>query len=284
MLDIQNITSSWFFEHLSLASWEYLFHEWDIDGRLYIVLQWELEIQKSIITQVWQFKSLGKIHSWDILWESALIETKAKEVSIQSTIDTEILFIDVAKNYKKFTLQYPLLSENILLYIIELNNQRLLQSNNEITTNYEISTVISQMKYINSRSVYTLLDTIEHVLWVEQIMFVEKNQALRDTYILKYDSLSEKKIKNTVLNIKSNQLTLDTLKQENIEMKVHTLLTPLILWDIYYGYIVISRSQKKFNENEEKILQNIATSLVGVIRQKGIQTEQKNIKSLRNSF
>ncbi len=140
------------------------------------------------------------------------------------------------------------------------------------------------MKQIHSKSINVLLDTIQYILWVEQIIFIEKNVALDDYFIVRYDSWEEKKIKNTVLNFKDKDFSVKELEKNDIAVLKHVTFTRLILWDINYWYIIISRNQNFFNENEEKILQNIATSFVWVIRQKEIQKDQKNKLSLKNNF
>jgi len=45
---------------------------------------------------------------------------------------------------------------------------------------------------------------------------------------------------------------------------------------------VIARENKVFQENEEKLLRNTAGSLVGVIHQKKLIEEQRNIDYMKN--
>ncbi len=86
MLEIKKIHESGFFQIRNLKEWEYLFHEWETDDNLYIVQEWELEIQKKIVTQNYNYKNLWKITEWSIVWEWSFFEKVEKKFLLKQIV------------------------------------------------------------------------------------------------------------------------------------------------------------------------------------------------------
>lgn len=283
MIQLENIKSSGFFEEVLLKSWEVLFKEWEVNSYLYVVYDWELLVQKSITTKIGEFKTLGLLWIGNIVWEWSLSNNNPKEVQIKANRDTTLLRIEWSK-FPEFVTNFPKDWYALLTTIIDIANTRLLRANKELTANYEVNIAISKIKDISLTSIYKLLLLFESILWVDQIMYFEKNLVMDDYYKLKYDSKNIKSIQNTILKFENEKLDLEKLKSEWIELSKYTRHTVLNLWDMNYGFLLIWKDLKDFHENEEKLLQNTASSFVWIIHQKKIFDDQKNINYIKSAL
>lgn len=282
MISRDILLTSGFFQQVSLKKGEILFDEWEKDPYLYIISQWELCLQKSTKLEKWHFKTLWNLKKDAILWEGSLTKDTAKEVRIIAVEDTELLRIESQKDIARFVEQYPQEGYELLLEIIKIWNARILQANKEVTANYEISRALSRLQHIDMKAIYSLLETFESILWVDQIVYIEKNTALDEYYKLRYNSLEEIKVQNIILHFPKNIYAQEILETEKIVLGTYTRCIPLLIGENQHGYLLIWKHKNDFLESEEKLLQNIAVSFVGVIHQKEILQEQKNKLSLKD--
>lgn len=276
MLQLEEIKWSGFFTEFTLTSWEILFSEWDIDEKLYIIYDGELAVEKEINTEKWKYKLLSLLGPGNIIWESSLTHNDPKEVQIRANRDTQILSIHWKKDFPKFVTKHPKIWYHLLTSIIDIANSRLLRANRELTANYEVNVAISKIKDISISSINKLLLVFESILQVDQIMFFEKNIVMDEYYKLKYDSKNEKCLQNKIIKFPDENFSLDILKADDIEISRFFRYTKLNLWGTNYGFLLMGRDKKDFKENEEKLLQNVASSFVWVIHQKELIDEQKN--------
>lgn len=284
MIHLENIKSSGYFTELHLNSWEILFHEWDVDEYLYIVYDWELAVEKSITTKKWDFKTLWLLWVGNIVGEASLSHKEPKEVQIIANRDTILLKINGKKDFKNFVRDFPNDWYELLTTIIDISNTRLLRANRELTANYEVNIAISKIKDISMTSIYKLLLIFESILWVDQIMYYEKNLVVEHYYKLKYDSKNKKSLQNTILKFTSWEFDRDVALSENIKLSKFIRSTKLSLWEENYGFLVIWKDNKDFSENEEKLLANTASSFVWIIHQKKILDEQRNMKYVKSAL
>jgi len=271
-----------YFTTVSLKKDEILFEEWDIDGHLYIIYNGSIIIEQSVHYGENTFKILSSLQSWDIIWEQALIEQKPKEVRVRAESDSQLLSIRGGSAFETFVKNEPRLWYTVMLGIISLSNERILKSNKEITANHEINLAISKIKDFSLDAIYKLIIIIQGILEVDQIMYFEKNLVMDHYFKLRYDSYQAHSVQNTILKFENNQVDFDLLEKEKIHTWKYHLSAPLSLWDINHGFLVIARENKVFQENEEKLLRNTAGSLVGVIHQKKLIEEQRNIDYMKN--
>lgn len=284
MIHLNKIKSSGYFEEFSLKSWEILFDEGNIDNFLYIVYDGELSVQKSMATKLGEFKTLGLLWIWNIVWEAALSNNHPKEVRIKANRDTVLLKIHGREKFPEFVSHFPREWYALLTTVIEIANTRLLRANKELTANYEVNIAISKIKDISMTSVYKLLLIFESILWVDQIMFFEKNLVMDNYYKLKYNSKDEQSRKNTIMKFENETLDIEKLKTDDIKLSKYARSVKLSLWDTNYGFLLIWKDTKDFNENEEKLLQNTAWSFVWIIHQKKIMEDQKNINYIKSAL
>ena len=283
MLQLENIKSSGYFEELSLEQWSVLFDEGEKDEFLYIVYDGELSVQKSIMTKKGQYKVLWLLWIWNIVWEGSLSNNNPKEVRIIANRKTSLLKIH-GKKFPEFVTHFPKEWYTLLTTIIDIANTRLLRANKELTANYEVNIAISKIKDISLSSILKLLVVFESILGVDQIMYFEKNLVMDNYYKLKYDSKSEQSLQNSIIKFENETFDIAKLKEENIQISKYIRHTKLSLWDTNYGFLLIGKDAKDFNENEEKLLQNTAGSFVGIIHQKKILDDQKNINYIKSAL
>ncbi len=283
MIDLEKIKLSEYFKEISLRSGDILFREWEEDTYLYIVYDGELQVEKSTSWVNGEFKTLGLLWIWNIVWEASLSRSEKKQVQIKANRNTVLLAVDAKKDFPKFVEQEPQEAYNLLLAIIDLSNLRLLRANREVTANYEVSKAISSIHRFDLHTVFWLLQTFKSILEADSILYFEKNMVMDDYYKLKYHSNMEFEMDKQIFKFPENTLSLVQLEQESIPLDRYTRSTPLFLWDENHGFLLIGRKRKDFHENEEKLLTNTATSFVGVIRQKEILENERNksyIKSI----
>lgn len=283
MLDLEKIKSSDFFTLQEIQAWETLLKEGDIDEYLYIIYSGELIVEKSINTLQDKFKVLSHLWPWDILWEASLRESHPKQVQIRASQNTRILKIHGKKDFPKFVSKHPQLWYDVLMSVISIANSRLTKANREVTANYEVSIAISKIKDFSASSIYKLLLIFESILEVDQIMYFEKNLVVDHYFKLKYNSLNKHSLQNSILKLEDDNISQEKLTEESIKVSPYIRSAKLSLGEINYGFLVVWKKDTDFTENEEKLLTNIASSLVWVIHQKKLIDDQKNknyIKSI----
>ena len=281
MLDIELLKTSWFFKERILLKDEILFSQWEKDDNLYIVLDGELAVEKYISSKNDIFKLLNILTHWDIFWEWSLTQKSNKEVQVRAITLCHILSIDAMFDFPAFVKSQPQSAYHLLLKIIELSNKRLLEANSQLTAHYEISKAISQMGKIDFKSIVELLEIFQSILKADSIIYIEKNFALDGYYKIRYSSWASEKIQNTIIELPSNILRPEYIKNNDLFQYEYFLTVELLLWNVSYWFLLLERNKKWFLEQEERLLQNIATSFVGVIHQKHLQDEKRNMLHIK---
>lgn len=284
MIQLENIKSSGHFTEVSLQKWDILFHEWDINKNIYIVYDGELCVQKSIATKRGEFKTLGLLGIGNIVGEWSLSNNDQKQVQIIANRNTTLLAIEWKKDFPNFVNAFPRDGYTLLTTIIDIANTRLLRANKELTANYEVNIAISKIKDISMSSIYKLLLIFESILWVDQIMYFEKNIVMDEYYKLRYNSKSKHSLQNKIIKFPGEILDFQKLSEENIETAKYYRYTKLSLWEENHWFIVVWRDSKDFHENEEQLLQNTAWSFVGVIHQKKIMDDDRNKNYIKSAL
>jgi len=284
MIILENLKSSGHFTEIPLKKWEVLFKQGEINDNVYVVYDWELSVQRSIATKKWEFKTLWLLWIWNIVWEGSLSNNNEKEVQIVANRNTVLLSIEWKKAFPKFVQAFPQDGYRLLTTIIDIANTRLLRANKELTANYEVNVAISKIKDISTSAILKLLLVFESILWVDQILYFEKNLVMDEYYKLRYDSKNKSSLLNKIIKFPREELDIDLLHDEGIELCRYHRFTPLTLWDEHYWFVLVSRERKDFHENEEQLLQNTAWSFVWVIHQKRILDDKKNKAYIKSAL
>lgn len=283
MIDLAFLWNCDFFTKVSLEKNEILFDEWAEDTNLYIIYEGELGVEKKIQSGT-EYKVLSYIRTGNILWEGWLSNRGKKEVRIRASRKTILLKI-VSDAFIDFVSRYPKESYELLIHIISHANDRLLKANSEITANYEISQAIAHIKNFDNTSIEKLLHTMKIILNSESIMYLEKNSVIAEYYKLKYlqGGVQESLWEDLILHFPDDSFSLEVLKNQKPTLLATFAITASIIhWGSIKWYLIISRKQKKYSENEQKLLENAAISFAWVIGHKEILEADVNKKYIKN--
>ena len=279
MLDIQILEKSGHFKKRTLKIWEYLFKEWDFDKNIYIILVWELIIEKYTNIKRDTSKNLAILKQNEVFWEASLNNNLEKQVSIKAKIKTELLYINATEWLEDFSKKNSKQAFNLLKYIIHLSSNRLNTSNNLITSSYEISNEIIKLKDFSYKTIFKLIEKIKNITKIdEEIIYLEENPVMKEYLIIKYKTSNKWIMQNEVLKISDNKLDLLNLK---IKWNF-SYIQNLQIWEKNYWYLIFIRKEKNFSENEIKIFGSISTSFAWVLKQKESLLEQKNKDYIKN--
>ncbi len=272
MLDINILKNSWYFKEVVLEKSQVLFSEWQVDNNIYIVLAWELSVEKYTTKQKNETKILAYLKQNDVFWEAALSNNEAKQVSIVAKRKTLLLSIDAEKWIYDFSKKYPKEAFELLKYIIFLSNKRLLDANYLITANYKISNEIIALEEINIKKIFELIEKLKESIDVSEIIYYETNPVMDNYITLRYDTRQKTKMQNKVIEITNSKLDLLDLKVDGFS----TFTQRLSIWHNNLGYLVFLKKSDNFNELDKKILTSTATSIAWLIKQKQLLDEERD--------
>ena len=280
-LDIQFLKESGFFEELDFKKWDTIFNEWDIDNNLYIIVSWDISIEKSLHNNNNnnnETKVLASIWKFGIFWEGSLNNNNPKEVKVVASNNVKILRINAKEWMEKFLLKFPIKWFNLLKYIIDLTNRRLLESNALITSTYEINKAISWIDKIDNKTIFSLIDKFREIVWCDYIIYLENNAVMENYLTIVYDTRNNWRMTDYIVEIKPGIDISSKLKNiEELKIKWNNLFVKLNIWDINIWYFVLWKKDKDFIENDKKIIFSISNSLSWIIRQQRLNKDERNI-------
>lgn len=282
--NIDNFNYSEFFKEIDLINKQVLFDEWDFDNNFYIVKKWHLSIEKYTTKDKKSTKQLAILKRWDFLWEWSFLKSEAKQNKVLAIWKTKLLVI----NGKEWLRRY--LKSNIdewlelLLHIVNISNLRLLQSNSQITANYEINLAISNLTEINLISIFSLFDKFSNIIYCDYLLYFENHQTMNDIVILKYDSRENNKMQDKIFKKENNKLIIRNIYKEiNISLDDSIILNELKIWTDTLWYILIWRVNNEFSLNEKKMISSISNSLTWVLKQY-LLNKENSYKELWDSY
>lgn len=275
---IETFEKSPLFEKISLDKWSFLFKEWDVDQNLYIIKKGILSVEKFTTSEKIDTKQLATLKSWDFLGEASLAKNiTPKEASIKVLENSEILKIDAKNELKRFIEENPTIGFELMRHIIVEGNKRLLEANKLIATNHEIEKSINNIKVIDLKAIFQLIDTIKNVVGVDYILYLEKHPVLENFFILKYDSRFPGKMQDMVFEKSGVFLDLEALYTEcNIPKNDYVIVNKISIWNEIYGYLIIGRENKWFDGSDKKIFSWASNSFAGIIKKFLSDKEDKN--------
>ncbi len=278
MIDINFFKNSWFFEKKTLKKWEYLFCEWEVDENIYIIITWELLIEKFTNQNKDEAKVLASLKKDDVFWEASLNNNLPKQVSIKANKKTDIIYINAISGLRDFSSKYPNESFDLLKYIIHLSNNRLNESNSLITASYKISSLISNINDFSFKTIFQLIEETKILTGVKDIIFLEENQVLKEYLTIKYNTSQPWLMQDQIIKITDNKLDLLELKSSWEYIYIQNIK----VWNKNYWYLVFLRKWNDFSENEIKIISVLGVSFSSIIKQKEFIEEQRNKDYIKN--
>lgn len=272
MLQINFLKQSWYFKEFHLQANEVLFDEGETDNNLYIVVAWEINVEKYTTNKKNETKVLATLWKNEVFWEAALNSDKPKEVKMVTVRETFLLSINATDWLKLFSEKYPEEWLNLLKYIIHITNIRLLKSNELITANYKVTQEILKIENINNKNIFWLIDKLEEIINIDYTLFLENNAVLENYLVIKYDSREKWRMQDKIIEIADNKLDLLELKLNDMYYNIQKLtIAEDELW-----YLVYFRKDVKFSDNDKKILSSISTWISWLIKEKKLLEEEQN--------
>lgn len=269
--------SHWFHKK-SFQKWDILFEEWESDENLYIIESWRLSVEKYTTDERKETKQLAILWTWSFFGEWSLSTSQIpKEVTIKSLENCEVFYIQANQDLKKFVCENPEIGYELMSHIILETNTRLLEVNSLFTSNYEIEKAINNIKQVNIRNIFWLLDKIKHITKVDYILYFEKHQILENFLTLKYDTREVNKMQDTIFEKSWVFLNLDEIFSEcDLNPNDKILTHKLNIWLETFWYLLIGRSQNWYSTSDKKVFSSITNSLSGLLKKRMVDDEYRN--------
>jgi hypothetical protein len=277
MLNLDFLKNSWFFQLKELKVWDLVFDEWDIDENLYIIISWKVLIGKYTTIEKKVIKELAILWESDFFWEASLNLNSQKEALVRVVEDVTLIYINWKTWLQDFIEKNPKEWLDLLSYIIDITNKRLVIANKLITSNFEIVSSIIQIENINDKSVYSIIEKIKLITWYNYILYFEINPVVNDYLVLKYDTRENWKFQDKVIE----RIKLNNLNELNeIVLENYNFIQKLSIWNVDLGYMIFWKTTN-FTYEDKKLILSISNNLTGLIKQKEIIKEEINKKYMK---
>lgn len=277
MLNIEFYKTSGFFELKNYKVGDLVFDEWSMDENLYIIVSWKVSIWKYTTNEKTEIKELAVLSVWDFFWEASFTSSIAKEALVKILEDTSLICINWKIWIQDFLQKYPKEWFELLSYIIENTNKRLVLANRIITANYEIVKSIIEIENINDKSIFNLIEKIKLITDFDYVLYFELNQVMNDYIILKYDTRERGKFLDIIIERKK----INNLREVNeVVLENYNYIQKLSIWKNDLGFIIFSK-KTNFTYDDKKLLLSISNNLTWLLRQKIILKDEFNKKSMK---
>lgn len=272
MIDINILKKSWYFKEIHLEKWEVLFNEWEIDNNLYIVLKWELRVEKFTSNKKDNTKILGYLDMNDVIWEASLNSDWPKQARIIASYDCNLLSIWADSLIWDFSIKHKKEAFDLLRYIIYLWNKRLSEANYLITANYTITQEIKNLDKISLKNIFKIIEKLKESIWNIDIVYYEINPVMEKFLTLKYDTRLPWKMQSNIIEITNNRLDLLDLKID----EYFNFTQKLSIWSNNLWYLVFLKKWDRFNDIDRKVLASASSSIAWLIKQKQLLDEDRD--------
>jgi hypothetical protein len=271
------------FEKIQLKKWDILIKEWEKDQNIYFLLDWELIVEKFTTNEKNEVKQLAVIEKWAIIWEWAFKRNTAKEVSIKANSKVELLKINAKEWFLNFVKKEPKIWLEILVEIIDISNKRLLESNNRLTSILKMSEEIANMENYDNKNIFLLIDSFSKIIWVDYILYLERNPIMKNYMTIKYDTRLTWKMQDIIVDLWEKKLDIEDIRKTWIKLTKYNISKQLKNWNKIIWYFIFWRVYEKFTELDFKNIIPISNMLAWVLKQKEYIEEQKNRDYLENN-
>lgn len=256
-----------FANFLILKKDDLLFDEWDIDKNLYFIKDWFLSVEKYTSNLRNFSKQLAILKKGDFLGEWSMWWKYKKEVLVKALENTEVIAINAPKYFKEFVKKYPDIWYEILKVIIVKSNERLLEANKIISSSFEVERYINEIKKVNLKSIFWLIEHIKNIVWVDYLLFFEKHKIMDNYLIFRYDSRFSWKIQDIVFERKWYFIDLDELFEKiDISKDDKIVVNKLSIWDEVYWYLIFWKTKTSFTDSDKKIFSSISNSFSWLLK------------------
>lgn len=273
------------FEELEFLAWEAIFHQWDIDDKIYIIDKWRISIEQFLWLNREKNRKIAVIWPWAIFWEKALYSPhEEKKSSAIALSDVSLLSIN-RENFKQKTSSQKnsdKVLSSFLWEVITQSNDRLNSVNQELWYIFEFTSFLSRIHKIKTDTLSKIIKEIMSLIFCDYIVFLKKHHIIEDTYITKYDTRDNKFLWE-VFEKKSGLLPIDEVYERlEINQNENIMVNKISIWDDELWYLICSRVEQKWWDHEKKIMKSFAMSLTWIVQKLDIKEDQKNKDMLDN--
>ena len=269
------------FIKVELEKNEILFNEWDSDNNLYLIIEWSVSIRKYTNKEKTRLKQLAVLSAGDFLWEWALKRKEKKQVKVTSLEKTTLYKIDTIEAVENFIKEDPKIALELFIQIIDTSNKRLLEANSMIISNYEMNKKISEIDKFDYKNIFSLIDSFKDIIWVDYIIYLEKNPVLKSYLTIKYDTREKWKMQQEIIELANKKVEIKDIKNTWIKVVKNNYIQWLKNWNTVIWYLFLWRKNKSFSITEEKIIESISSSFASIISLKEIYSNEANRKYMR---
>ncbi|MFA5917713.1 MAG: cyclic nucleotide-binding domain-containing protein [Candidatus Gracilibacteria bacterium] len=272
MLNVDFLKNSGFFQYKELSSGELVFDEGILDENLYIIVSGKVSVGKYTTIKKDDIKELAILGNLDFFGEASLSSSIPKEALVKTLEQTSLLYINGKEGLQKFIEKYPKEGLELLGYIIDITNKRLVVSNKLITANYEIVKSIIEIENVNDKNIFYLIEKIKLITGYNYILFLEINPVMSDYLILKYDTREVGKLQSKVID--RNKIS-DLSKMTEVVLENYNYIQKLGIGKNDLGFMIFGKDTK-FTYEDKKLILSISNNLTGLLKQKEILNEENN--------
>ena len=272
MLDINILKNSGYFKEIILEKWDILFKEWEIDYNIYIILIWELKVEKYTSKSKNETKTLAYLEKNDVFWEAALSDNLPKWVNISAKSKTMLLSINAKEWMDAFGEEYPTEAFKLLKYMIFLANKRLSEANYLITAAFKISSEIRALENISNKKVFEVIEKLKNAVDVDDIIYYEANPVMENFVTLKYDTRQKWVMQNEIKEITNTKLDLLDLKVDNFS----NYTQQLSIWNNNLWFLIFLKKNDNYDESDKKVLFTTSAAVAWLIKQKQLLDEERD--------
>ncbi|NDK08373.1 cyclic nucleotide-binding domain-containing protein [Candidatus Gracilibacteria bacterium] len=279
MLNIEFYKTSGFFELKNFKAGELVFDEGSVDENIYIIISGKVSVGKYTTTEKKEIKELAILGQGEFFGEACITSSGSKEALVKSIEDTNLIFINGKTGLQDFVQKYPKEGLELLSYIIDNTNKRLVLANRLITANYEIVKSIIEIENINDKGIFNLIEKIKLITGFDYILYLEVNQVMNDYIVLKYDTRETGKFLDIVIDRKK----INNLREVNeVVLENYNYIQKLSIGKFDLGFMIFSK-KTNFTYDDKKLLLSVSNNLTGLLRQKIILKDELNKKSIKES-
>ena len=283
MLNISLFEKSPLFQKKTFTKDEVIFDEWEVNDNLYLVKSGKLAVEKYTTDERLEVKELATLWGGNFFWEASISSETPKEVRIKALEDSELVFINAKVDFIKFLETNPQEAFYLFSFIIAETNKRLLTANMQIIANYEIDKTINELETIDTKSIFLLIDKIRSIVWCSYLLYLEKNEFVQDTMVLKYDTRLKGKAQDLAISFSWN-FPPEDFRKNKVYVSRFNLVIPVCVGKEILGYFVFGQNLRDFNESEKKTIVAVSASLTWVLHQKRLSDEEKNKNYMKGNF
>ncbi len=167
-----------------LKSWEILFTPGD-NKYFYIITSWILNINS--YTKDGIKKEVGKAYEWYFIWEWVISWKTYKDVEAIAETEVEVYALN-NKDLEEFQKKRPNEAIELYKHVIEITNERLINSWKELWTIYETTNKIAELSELWEKWFNNTITQVKNLLGFDYIIYIENHYVIDWLFSYKFNT------------------------------------------------------------------------------------------------